>query len=102
MVGPRTPVAGPVIMCTGYNALRVRTCDVPDVPDVRRAGRAERAERAERADWVEGIRTALRRATSMTARYGEPLPLDVRDVFIEQAPEGVRLQVADKLARVRF
>jgi len=48
MVGPRTPVAGPVIMCTGYNALRVRTCDVPDVPDVRRAGRAERAERAER------------------------------------------------------
>jgi hypothetical protein len=38
----------------------------------------------------------------MTARYGEPLPLDVRDVFIEQAPEGVRLQVADKLARVRF
>jgi len=42
MVGPRTPVADPVIMCTGYNALRVRTCDVPDVPDVRRAGRAER------------------------------------------------------------
>jgi len=38
----------------------------------------------------------------MTARYGEPLPLDVRDVFIEKAPEGVRLQVADKLARVRF
>lgn len=50
----------------------------------------------------EGMRTALRRATSMTARYGEPLPLDVRDVFIEQAPEGVRSQVADKLARVRF
>jgi len=42
MVGPRTPVADPVIMCTGYNALRVRTCDVPDVPDVRRAERAER------------------------------------------------------------
>jgi hypothetical protein len=50
----------------------------------------------------EGMRTALRRATSTTARYGEPLPLEVRDLFIEQAPEGVRSQVAAKVARVRF
>ena len=130
MVGPRTPVASPVIMCTGRSARgacgRARTCDVPDVPTCGRAGRAgtcrtcadvqeragrERAERCgtcrtcgrrERADWVEGGRASLRRATSMTARYGEPLPLDLRDVFIDQAPEGVRPQVAVKLARVRF
>jgi hypothetical protein len=45
---------------------------------------------------------AYRIAQPLGARYGEPLPASVQQVFVDQAPPAVQAQVRDLVARVSF
>ena len=54
--------------------------------------------------WIgrDGMARAYKAAVPLRPPYGSPLSAACRQVFVDQAPEALKVQVADKIARITF